>query len=356
MRLLVVTEAFFPSVDATTTTVRAVLDRCVDLGVEVQLVAPAPGLSTHRGVRVHRVHRLARRSEQVAEAIATCAPDLVLAVAPGALGSRALRLAGRLGVATAASVHAPVTPTRATRWQARVGEHADRVLVPSRWLGGTLADAGVPSTLWRPGVDVRTFSPALRDPWLRERWGRGRLLVGYAGSLEDRNGVRLLPALADLADARLVILGEGSRRGWLADRLPGARFTGALSTGHLAVAMAALDVLVHPGEEQTDAHALREAMASGVPVVAPRAGGAPEVVDALHTGLLHEPGSRHSLADAVGALLADPQRGLLGAEARRRAERRPWSDAVDELLAVLGSPADTVPQPVLDPRAGLNPA
>jgi hypothetical protein len=79
--------------------------------------------------------------------------------------------------------------------------------------------------------------------------------------------------VARLPDARLVVIGDGPRRGWLAERAPGVRFTGDLRGGDLPTAIASLDVLVHPGTRLTCAHALREARAAGVPVVAARAGG-----------------------------------------------------------------------------------
>ena len=92
-----------------------------------------------------------------------------------------------------------------------------------------------------------------------------------------------------------------------------------LETGDLTRAMAALDVLVHPGTEETCCHALREAAASGVPVVAPRAGGAPDVVRSLESGLLYEPSEPHGLARAVARSRATGTGALLGARGRELA-------------------------------------
>ena len=46
MRIALVTEAFYPAVDGTTRTVKAVADRLIDSGHEVNIVAPGPGLGT----------------------------------------------------------------------------------------------------------------------------------------------------------------------------------------------------------------------------------------------------------------------------------------------------------------------
>jgi phosphatidylinositol alpha 1,6-mannosyltransferase len=66
-------------------------------------------------------------------------------------------------------------------------------------------------------------------------------------------------------------------------------------------------------------------------VVAPRSGGAPDVVRHLETGLLYEPDDEQGLAEAVASVTADRQRALLGARGRELSTRT-WRDAVDELV------------------------
>jgi phosphatidylinositol alpha 1,6-mannosyltransferase len=194
----------------------------------------------------------------------------------------------------------------------------------------------VRARLWRPGVDTAAYTPALRDSWLHDSWARTRsgdhVVVGYVGGLHQRHGVRRLPEVAAVPGTRLVVIGAGPRREWLAARAPGARFVGPLQTGDLTIALPSLDVLVHPGVHETCCHVLREAAASGVPVVAPRAGGAPDVVRHLETGLLYDPADPRDLARAVAAVVADRHRWLLGHRARELAQLRSWTTAVDELV------------------------
>ena len=134
---------------------------------------------------------------------------------------------------------------------------------------------------------------------------------------------------------RLVVIGDGPQRRWLADRMPDATFPGTLTGGDLATALASLDVLVHPGEEETCCHVLREAAASGVPVVAPASGGTLDAVRHERTGLLYDPADPRGLRRAVAGMVGDPDlRSLLGRQARTRAELRSWHDAVEELVAV----------------------
>ena len=339
MRIAVVTESFYPAVDATTTTVKAVVDRLVDLGHEVALIAPAPGLTSYRGARVVRITPDGL-SARVRGALEELAPDLVHVTSPGRLGRKALKHARRQQRATLVVQQTPLTGIPTDYWRAKVADRADRVLVTAPWLQERLARIDVPSALWSPGVDTAAYTPRLRDPGLHAAWSRagspdgGQVLVGYVGSLHRRYGVRSLADLGRVPGIRPVVIGDGPQRGWLEDRLPRAKFTGELEPGDLTRALATLDLLVDPDPESTCCHALRAAAASGVPTVAPRAGGATGVVRPLETGLLYDPTDPRAMAEAVAALAGDRHRGLLGGRARELACLHDWGEAVDELVSV----------------------
>jgi phosphatidylinositol alpha 1,6-mannosyltransferase len=327
-RIALVTEKFYPAVDGTTTTLKQVADHLIDAGHEVLIVAPGPGLSTYRRSHVARIRPLDRPGRQVREALERFRPELVHVTSPGTLGRKALKHARRLGAPTLVVQHA----------LPQVAVSADRVVATSPFLADRLKQLAVEAAVWAPGVDTRAFNPDLRDQWLHDKWSRARsregrrVVVGYAGSLHKRHGVRRLAELATVAGIRLVVIGEGPQRVWLERHLPAAKFTGALTTGDLAAALASLDLLVHPGEEESCCHALREASATGLPVVAPRAGGAVGVVRPMETGLLYDPASSTGLRRAVEALAADSHRALMGTRGRELSTRS-WSDACAELVA-----------------------
>ena len=305
MRIALVSESFYPAVDGTTTTVRAVADRLVDTGHQVLVAAPGPGLASHRGCRVARIEKPGR-SEQVLVALADFGADLVHVASPGPVGRRALKHARALQVPALLVQQAPVPELGADYWRTTLARRADQVLVTARWMRGRLAELGsVPGT-------------------------------------------------------RLVVVGDGPQRRWLETQLPTARFLGPLDTGALATTLANLDVLVHPGFAETCCHALREAAASGVPVVAPAAGDATDVVRPMETGLLHDPRDPRGLVRALDAVVADQQRDLLGEHGRILAEWRSWEDAVDELVTdhylplVETSRAARTPQPPRPSRAATS--
>ena len=367
MKMALVTESFFPTIDGVTTTVKAIADRMIESGHEVRFIAPGPGLSVYRNSRVVRVSPIAKTGRQVRSALESFEPDVVITFDPGRLGRKALASPtaaaattlvvqqssisalravtpslGTTGRASSPVDLAPVvSPKAALTWSTSIAAYADEIFVTSEWLRRVLAAIDVAAEVWEPGVDAAAFSPSLRDDWLHRRWSRAKsrptplVVVGYAGNLGKSHGVRRLADLTAVPGIRLVIIGDGPQRGWLKQRVPQAKLTGPLGTGDLAIALASLDVLVHPGEEEGCGHILREAAASAVPVVAPRAGAAAEIVQHMETGILYDPARSRELADAVASVVSDPRRHLLGDRGRELVATRPWTDAVDELLTRL---------------------
>ncbi len=95
-------------------------------------------------------------------------------------------------------------------------------------------------------------------------------------------------------------------------------------TGHLEdvrPALAAMDIFIHPGDPEPFGLVNVEAMAMGKPVVAFAHGALPEIVVDRVTGLLVPPGDEDAMAQAVLALLQDPDwRQTLGTAGRERVQ------------------------------------
>lgn len=128
------------------------------------------------------------------------------------------------------------------------------------------------------------------------------------------------------------------------------RATGALEfTGFLpdvGTFLSALDIFVLPSDCEPFGLILVEAMARGVPVIATRAGGVPEIVVDGESGLLVPPRDPQAMAEAILNLLANPLRRVEMGEAgrdrvRRHFDRRRMIAAYEGLYARLAAGAGT---------------
>ncbi|MCW2724892.1 MAG: glycosyl transferase group 1 [Frankiales bacterium] len=354
MRVALVTESVLPQVNGVTNSVLRVCEQMHRLGHEVLVVAPGDGPTTWAGARVVRTpsvplpvygdFRLARPWPGLAATLGQFRPDVVHLASPAVLGAQAAFTARRLGfpvvavyqtnLAGFASPYGLSSAERAIwRWLRRVHGAAGRTLAPSRHAVLDLQRNGVQRVdRWARGVDLGRFHPLHRDTQLRSRLAPGgELIVGYVGRLAQEKQVELLVSLRGQPRTKLVIVGDGPRRQHLQRRLPEATFLGFQSGDQLAETFASLDVFVHTGPHETFCQAAQEALASGVPVVGPRAGGLLDLVEPGVTGQLFVPASGASLREQVG-LLADPGvRERMAVEARRSVEGRGWDVIGDQL-------------------------
>jgi glycosyltransferase involved in cell wall biosynthesis len=141
------------------------------------------------------------------------------------------------------------------------------------------------------------------------------------GRLEPMKGFAvLLEAVARLERVRLTIIGDGPERAALEARANGAvTFTGALGAPEVAERLAGADMFCLPSFAEGVPVVLMEAMASGLPVVATRIMGIPELVRDGETGLLVPPGRVEPLVAALGRLAKDPALRRAYGEAGRAA-------------------------------------
>ncbi|OBF10039.1 glycosyltransferase family 1 protein [Mycobacterium sp. ACS4331] len=360
MRVAIVAESFLPNVNGVSNSVLRVLEHLRRTGHEALVIAPdnppgqPPADRLHDGIRVHRVPSrmfpkvtslpLGIPWPRMWRVLRGFDPDVIHLASPALLGWGGVRAARDLGVPSVAvfqtdvagfaqSYGVPVAARAAWAWTRQVHTKADRTLAPSTSAIENLAAHRIPRVhKWARGVDVTGFAPSARSTALREQWSPdGRPIVGFVGRLAPEKHVERLAALAHRDDLQLVIVGDGIDRAKLADALPSAVFTGALHGEALAQAFASMDVFVHPGEHETFCQAVQEAMASGLPVVAPDAGGPRDLVAPMQTGLLLPVGEfERRLPVAVDHLLAE--RSRYATAARRSVLGRTWPVICEELL------------------------
>lgn len=355
-----VAETYEPGINGVTNSVRRSADHLVARGHQVHIVAPAPGPDhSVAGIEVTRVRSASipgypslrvgvPPTTTVHEIIRQQRPDIIHLAAPTVLGHRFARAAKNLGVPTIAvfqtdlsgfvtNYGASVLVEPIWRHLRAIHDLTARTLVPSTATADLLIERAFEHVfLWGRGVDHGQFSPNFASRTWRSTVvdDEAELVVGYCGRLAREKQVERLREIESIPGVRLVVIGDGPMRRRLERQLPTAVFTGFLTGRSLGVALASLDVFVHTGPHETFCQTIQEAMASGVPVVAPAAGGPLDLVSTGTTGLLFPVGPRGAFREAVQRLVDHPElRMAMGRAGQMRVRDRTWSAIGDELIA-----------------------
>jgi glycosyltransferase involved in cell wall biosynthesis len=168
------------------------------------------------------------------------------------------------------------------------------------------------------GIDVEKFRPLTTDQKIiaRRRWRLPPgLVIGIVARLSDVKGHEFLilsmpGIMRDFPSVVCAIFGVGPEERTLRklvreqDLQRNVFFYDAVNKAHEIIPL--MDVFVVPSLQEGIGLSIMEAGACGVPVVASRVGGIPEVVTDGENGLLVPPGDPTAIARAVSSLLGDP--------------------------------------------------
>lgn len=280
-------------------------------------------------------------------------PDIIHVSSPGFLVFAAILYAKLLDVPLVVSYHTHVphyiplytfaflvTPMwaviRLCQWM------ADLTLVTSFQMKNTLvAEGGLkPGSIdvWKKGIDVDVFNPRFKSAAMRERMSNGHPeapLFTYVGRLGSEKRLEdFVYILKQIPESRLALVGGGPseddlmalfEKEGLSDRVV---FMGMMSGEELSQAYASASMFVMPSESETLGFVVIEAMSSGIPVVAVRAGGIPDLIKEGETGLMYAPKRLDECVAHIKALIADPERSDGMAKiARAEVEQWGWRDA-----------------------------
>jgi sulfoquinovosyltransferase len=167
----------------------------------------------------------------------------------------------------------------------------------------------------------------------------------YVGRLAKEKRVKdlwdiLLELQVEHPNCRLCFVGTGPQHEELETKMfgqdhPSVVFLGELHGLELAQAFASADVFVFPSDSETLGFVVLEAMASGLAVVAARAGGVPSLIDDNRTGYLCAPGNTREYVQRLSQLQEDSSlRFHMGEQAREETEQWSWDASMYNLRHV----------------------
>ncbi|HEX8947026.1 MAG TPA: glycosyltransferase family 4 protein [Candidatus Paceibacterota bacterium] len=348
MKLVIATPLYPPEIGGPATYARALEEGLSKQGIEVELVKFSE--VRHLPKLVRHIAYFARVRRALRRADAVLALDPVSTGLPACLAAWVCRKPlvvkivgdyaweqGRQRAGVTATLDEFVATKRVSflvwflrRVQTGVAKRARLIIVPSEYLKGIVAAWGIPREKISVVYNAVPLEEAGKVP--EEVAALPRPLVVTAGRLVPWKRVDgVIDAVAALraqgVSASLAVVGEGPERARLTARASDALgsacvFTGTLPHADTLAVLAAADAFVLNSSYEGLSHLLIEALALGVPTIATRVGGNPEVLTDGEEGLLIPAGDTAALTAALARVLADELlRARLSARAQASVER-----------------------------------
>jgi phosphatidylinositol alpha 1,6-mannosyltransferase len=293
----------------------------------------------------------ASRVHQLTEAFR---PDLIHCETEFTLGRMGQIAAARAGVPVVSSYHTdfaryteaygvPWLRKRVSAYLGRFHRRSRRVYTPSTSSREEVIRLGAPDVeVWGRGVDTELFHPGRRSQAMRAALGMGsRFTFLYVGRLAPEKrpeqileAFRLANEILPKGVIHLIVAGSGPRETELkAAAPPGVTFLGLLERqSQLPDLYANSDAFLFASVTETLGLVVLEAMASGLPVVAPRAGGVRDHLVDGENGLACPEGDAAEMARAMIRLTGDWELSRrLARGARQTAERLSWTREIERL-------------------------
>lgn len=361
MRIALVTETWWPSIDGVVTRLTATIRQLRTMGHDLLVIAPEGGAREFEGVPVLGVPTVSVRMiyggkpwgmplPRVVRYLDHFRPDVIHALNPFVLGWAAVLGAARRSYPLVASYHTNIAQyadfyhlglTKPLIWRLVhfLHSHAQVNLATSKQVQRELTEHRITNVyIWRRGVDRDVFHPRYRSRAMRDRLTNGhgdRRIAIFVGRIAlEKSLDRLLPMFQRTHNVHLAVVGDGPARAIAEQqfRHTPTTFVGPLLGADLSAAYASADFFVFPSTHDTLGLVLLEAMASGLPIVAADTPVAHELLDESGAGTLFVPEKEGSLAAALNSLLQQDL-DALSQRVRREAERWDWHASTQELLA-----------------------
>jgi len=291
MRIVIVSDAWFPQVNGVVRTLSTVRDTLLAQGHAVEVISP-DRFRTVPCPTYPEIRLAVWPWGGVRRTIEAFGPDAIHIATEGPLGLAARRYCVRRGLPFTTAFHTKFPEYVQARFRVpaswgyaamrRFHRRSSGVMVATASLRRALEARGFANLkTWTRGVDTELFRPRPKDAL-----GLRRPIWMFVGRVAVEKNIEAFLAL-DLPGTKVVV-GDGPMRETLIRRYPDTYFAGAKFGEELAAHVAAADVFVFPSRTDTFGLVLLEALASGVPVAAYPVTGPLDVIGGTGVGVLDE--------------------------------------------------------------------
>jgi len=289
MRIMIVTDAWFPQTNGVVSTLAQTAAWLGRFGHEVRMITPRDFRSvacpTYPEIRLSLLPY-----KKVKRHISAFSPQAVHIATEGPLGLSARRFCLKSGLPFTTSYHTQFPQYLRARFPIPLGVSyralrwfhgaAARCMVSTASVRHDLAAHGFENLLtWRRGVDTEMFKPYPKDTLTLPR-----PIAAYVGRVAVEKNIDAFLKMAWTGSK--VVIGDGPERARLEKQYPHATFIGYRFGEDLAKNLAAADIMVFPSRTDTFGLVNLEAMACGIPVAAYPVTGPIDVVEDGVTGAL----------------------------------------------------------------------
>ncbi|MDF9408874.1 MAG: GDP-mannose-dependent alpha-mannosyltransferase [Pelotomaculum sp. PtaB.Bin013] len=363
MRVAIFTDTFIPQVNGVAGNTGRLADALTKREIPCMVLSPDTGYEGGQGYNVYFTRRFSFPAYpeckialpnylKMCRQLDLFKPDLIHLVTQFSIGLCGLRYACSTSIPVISSYHtnfpqylsyyrlAFLTPWvwKYFRW---FHNKCLKNYCPSETTMKLLKENGIRNLdLCGSGVDIALFNPNKRSPAFISKIGAdNKTILLYVGRLAKEKDLDMLMEAVrvlnnSFQDICLVVTGDGPLTKTLKRNAPeNVIFTGYLNGEELAEAYASSDIFVFPSTTETYGNVILEAMASGLPVVAPYSGGIQENLIDKYNGLTCRPRNYGDIVAAVTMLKENDQlREALGNQARTFALKKSWDKILGDLI------------------------
>jgi len=366
VKLAIFSDTFFPQINGVSRVLGKYLDYMDEKGIDYTLLVPEQEGALYNGTVIGfggvkfplypELKIAVPRYKRLKNGLRPLQPDLVHLVTPFSMGLAGIKYAKACNLPIIASYHTnfdqylsyyhlPLLARPINRYMKWFHSFSQINFCPSTETLQQLQGLGIGNLEICPnGVDKSMFSPQYRSNQIRRILSMDEKtpILLYVGRIAPEKGLNVLIKAVKILNQshtqfKLVMVGDGPDRERLTKaNIDNVVFLGYKTGSELQDIYASADIFVFPSTTETFGNVILEAMSSGLPIVAARAGGVKDNVIDMYNGITFTPDNPMEMTGAIQKLVDDQGlRSQLSINAASYALTKTWDGVFDSFFARL---------------------